>query len=111
MTASFINPGDVLEGRGALLQHGRLIAGVDYQLTIPGQTHFLINPSGNIRSDYEEHAGGFILLSPEDAENLALTEYTLELVNKHKRTIHVERRYKNIQHKGEARVSFWVKVV
>ena len=111
MDNTLINPGDVLEGQGLLLQRGRLIAKVDYHLTIPGQTHFFINPTGKIRPDYEAHAGGFILLAPEDAEKFSLTDYTLELANKSKKTIRVERRYKKIKHKNQSRVSFWVKVV
>ena len=110
MMTSLKNPGDVLEGQGNLLQQGRRVANVDYHLTIPNLTHFLINPTGKIQSDYTEHAGGFILLTPEDAENISLTEYTLELSDKSKHTIHIERRYKRIKHKGETRISFWVKV-
>ena len=106
-----MNPGDILEGRGQLLEHGRFIATVDYHLTIPRETHFFINPTGNFRLDYEDHLGGFILVIPGDAEKISLTEYTLELVNKHRRMIRVERRYKQITHKGEARISFWVKVI
>lgn len=107
-----MNPGDTLEGRGSLLQHGRLIAhNVDYHLTIPTQTHFIANPTGNLHFDYEDYLGGFILLSPADAEQISLTEYTLELVNKSKRNIRIERRYKKIERKGEERISFWVQVV
>jgi hypothetical protein len=106
-----MNPGDVLEGTGLLLQHGRLIAGVDYHLTIPHQTHFVINPTGSFKLDYEDHLGGFVLVKPEDAEKIAMTEYTLELASKSRKTIRVERRYKQIDHKGKERVSFWVKVV
>ena len=106
-----MNPGDTLEGQGVLLQQGRLIAEVDYRLTIPDQTHFFMNPTGKLRFEYEEHLGGFILISPQDEEKIALTEYTLELVNKHRKTVHIERRYKKIKHKGEARISFWVKVL
>ena len=111
MVDSLANPGDVLEGRGTLLQHGRLIAKVDYHLTIPRQTHFIINPTGNFKLDYENHAGGFILLTPEDAKNLSLADYTLELASKSKKSIRVERRYKKIKHQGQPRISFWVKVV
>ena len=112
MANSLLNPGDVLEGQGTLLDHGRLIAHVDYHLIIPGQIHFLINPSGKLRPDYKEYAGGFILLTPEDAEILNLSsEYTLELATKHKKTIRVERRYKKVKHKGKPRISFWVKVI
>ena len=106
-----MNPGDVLEGRGTLLQHGRIVAEVDYHLTIPNQIHFFINPTGNFRLDYDDHLGGFILLAPADADKVELTEYTLELVNKHRRAIRIERRYKKIKHKGKARISFWVKVI
>jgi hypothetical protein len=105
-----MNPGDILEGRGALLQHGRLVARVDYHLTIPRQIHFIVVPPAGIRPDYEAHLGGFILVSPADADQVALTEYTLELADKTKKTIWVERRYKEMKHKGEACVSFWVKV-
>ena len=111
MNTPLINPGDVLQGHGALLRRGRLIAAVDYHLTIPSQTHFLINPTGKLRLDYEDHAGGFILLKPDDAETLSLTDYTLELANKSKKNITVERRYKEITHKGQPRVSFWVTLV
>jgi hypothetical protein len=106
-----MNPGDTLEGRGQLLQHGRLIAQIDYHLTIPTETHFVINPTGNLRFDYEDYLGGFILLKPDDAPKISLTEYTLELASKIKKPIRVERRYKEIEHRGEPRVSFWVKVV
>ena len=106
-----MNPGDVLEGRGVLLQHGRLIARVDYHLTIPHESHFITNPSGGLFFDYQDHLGGFVLLAPADAENVSLTEYTLELADRSKKTIRVERRYKEIKHKGEERVSFWVKVI
>jgi hypothetical protein len=111
MTDLLTNPGDVLEGSGQLLEHGRLIANVDYHLTIPRQIHFFINPPGNLRLNYENHIGGFILLIPQDAKTLSLTEYTLELANKSKRTIRVERRYRNVEYKGEPRVSFWVRMI
>ncbi len=105
-----MNPGDTLTGRGLLLQHGRLVADVDYHLTIPRQTHFIIVPSGGFADDYEAHLSGFILLTPADAAKITLTEYTLELADKTKKIIRVERRYKEINHHGEERVSFWVKV-
>lgn len=111
MVASLTNPGDVIEGRGLLLQHGRLIASVDYHLSLPRQTHFIINPTGNFQPNYQEHAGGFILLTPEDAETITLSEYTLQLASKSKKPIRVERRYKKINHKGQPRVSFWVKLI
>jgi len=111
MLNSLENPGDTLEGHGLLLQHGRRIASVDYHLTIPGQTHFFINPTGKLKNDYENYAGGFILLTPEDAQTVDLTVYTLELANKSKKSIRIERRYKKIKHKGQPRISFWVKVV
>ncbi len=91
-----MNPGDVLEGEGALLQHGRLVAQVMYHLTIPQQTHFVINPTKQINFDYDDYLGGFILLSPTDAEKISLSDYTLELANKHRRLIWVERRYKEV---------------
>ncbi len=94
-----------------LLQHGRLVAGVDYHLTVPRQTHFIIVPMGGLRRDYEAHLGGFILLAPADADKITLAEYTLELADKTKKTLRVERRYKKTKHKGEEWVSFWVKVV
>ena len=68
METPLANPGDVQEGHGALLRHGRLIAAVDYYLTIPSQTHFFFNPTGKLRLDYEQYAGGFILLHPDDAQ-------------------------------------------
>ncbi len=107
-----MNPGDTLEGHGLLLQHGRRIADIDYHLTVPTQTHFVINPTGNLRFDYDDYLGGFILLTPGDAEKISLAdEYTLELAGKTRKNIRVERRYKEVQHKGEKRVSFWVKAV
>lgn len=111
MAGSLTNPGDIIEGRGLLLQHGRLIASVDYHLSIPRQTHFIINPTGNIQPDYQEHTGGFILLTPEDAETITLSEYTLELAGKSKKRIRIERRYKKLNHQGQPRVSFWVKLI
>ncbi|MEM7346168.1 MAG: hypothetical protein AAF485_18160 [Chloroflexota bacterium] len=106
-----MNPGESLEGQGQLLQHGRLIAWVDYHLTMPTDTHFTINPTGNFNLDYDKHLGGFVLLKPDDADKITVSEtYTLELVNKHRRTIVIERRYKKIKHQGEPRISFWVKV-
>lgn len=104
-------PGDTLEGRGLLLQHGRLVANIGYHLTIPTQTHFVINPSGSLHFDYKDYLGGFILLAPDDAEKISLTEYTLEMANKQKKNIRVERRYKSITHKGKELVSFWVKAI
>lgn len=106
-----MNPGDILEGRGALLQHGHLVAGVDYHLTVPRQIHFIIVPSGGLLDDYEAHLSGFILLTLTDAEKISQTDYTLELADKSKKMIQVERRYKKMKHKGEERISFWVKVV
>jgi hypothetical protein len=106
-----MNPGDTLEGRGVLLQQGRLVAGVDYHLTVPRQTHFIVVPSGGFHDDYEAHLSGFILLTPTDAAEISLTQYTLELADKTRKTIQVERRYKKMKYRGEERISFWVKVV
>ena len=106
-----MNPGDIFEGRGQLLQHGRLIAGVDYHLTIPRDIYFIINPSGNLRLDYEDYLGGFILLAPGDASKISTGNYTLELQDKHRKTIRVERRYKKIKHQGQECISYWVKVI
>jgi hypothetical protein len=106
-----MNPGDTLEGRGALLQQGRLVAGVDYHLTIPRPAHFMIVPPGSLRPDYETYLAGFILLTPADVAKISLAEYTLELADKTKKSIRIERRYKKIKHKGEERISFWVKVI
>jgi hypothetical protein len=106
-----MNPGDTLEGRGTLLQQGRLVAGVDYLLTIPRPAHFIIVPPDGLRSDYEAHLSGFILLTPTDADKISVAEYILELADKTKKSIRVERRYKKMKHKGEERISFWVKVV
>lgn len=104
-------PGDILEGRGLLLRHGRLIARVDYHLTIPPETHFFINPTGSLRLNYDDHLAGFILVAPTEADEISLTEYTLELINKNRKRIRVERRYKEIEHRGERRISFWVSVI
>ncbi len=106
-----MNPGDVLEGRGRLLQHGRFVAEVDYHLTIPRDLYFIINPTGSLHLDYEDYLGGFVLVTPDDAEKIALTDYILELDDKSKKTVQVERRYKKTKHQGKNHVSFWVKVV
>lgn len=106
-----MNPGDVLEGQGRLLDHGRLVAEVDYHLTIPHQTHFFMNPTGKLRADYDTHLGGFILVAPADEPKILLQAYTLELASKSKRSIQIERRYKEIKHQGKPRVSYWVKVI
>ena len=106
-----MNPGDVFEGRGLLLQHGRLVAEVHYHLTIPRNLYFLLNPTGRLHLDYEEYLGGFILVAADDADRIALGEYTLELSDKRKRTIQVERRYKKRNVQGTDQISFWVKVV
>lgn len=105
-----MNPGDTWQGQGVLLQQGRRIATVDYHLTIPTQTHFTINPTGRLRFNYEDYLGGFILLTPKDAETLELADYTLELADKSKKQIRVAHRYKRITHKGQERVSFWVQL-
>ncbi len=102
-------PGDVLEGNGNLLKHGRFIAVVDYHLAIPTQTHFIVNPTGGLHMDYQDHLGGFILLKPDDAGKIETVGYTLELADKSKKQITVERRYKEVTHKGEPRISFWIK--
>ncbi len=106
-----MNPGDTLEGHGHLWQQGRLIAPVDYHLSIPRETHFILNPTGSLQLDYDAYLAGFILLTPADAEKISLTEYTLELADKTRKTIRVERRYQQTKHKGELRLSFWVKMV
>lgn len=106
-----MNPGDVLEGRGQLLQHGRFVANVDYHLTIPRDIYFVVNPTGAFRLDYEDYLGGFILLSPDDAAKLTLTDYTLALADQSKQTIRLERRYKLTQHHNQTRVSYWVNVI
>ena len=111
MTSALTNPGDVLEGRGVLLRHGKHIAEVDYHLTIPTQTHFFINPTGKFKAKYQDFAGGFILLTPDDANKISLTDYTLELASKSKKSIRIERRYKKIKHKNQPRISFWVKLI
>ena len=106
-----MNPGDVLEGRGLLLQQGRPVADVDYHLTIPRDLYFILNSGGSFRLDYEDYLGGFILVPPGDAKKISLTEYTLELGDKRKKKIQVERRYKKSDFKGQERISYWVKVV
>lgn len=110
MTGHFENPGDILEGSGLLLKQGRLIAPVECHLSIPSQTHFLINPTGNFRTDYREYAAGFVLVLPEHAKNVTLGNYTLELADKRKIKIQIERTYKNTQHQGQEYCSFWVKI-
>ncbi len=105
-----MNPGDTLVGQGRLLQQGRLIAEVDYHLAVPAEIHFIINPTYTLRPNYDLYLSGFILLTPAEAEEISLTEYTLELADKTKKTIQVERRYKQTKHQGTELISFWVKV-
>lgn len=99
-----------LEGRGVLLEHGRLIAHVDYHLAPPSHTHLFSQATSSLKSTEPQHLSGFILL-PTAKQDLPLRAYTLELANKERLSIVVERRYKKIRHGGEARISFWVKVV
>lgn len=112
MSNQLENPGDSLEGSGLLLQQGRLIAHVEYHLSIPTQTHFLVNPTGNLKIDYQEYAAGFILILPENAKNVTLgSNYTLQLTDKRKKEIRIERKYKDTKHHGKAYHSFWVKSI
>lgn len=111
MADQLTNPGDAIEGRGVLLFQGRRIAEVNYHLAVPTQTHFFVNPAGNLRAEYRDAAGGFILLKPADAEQVACTDYLLELDNRRRLSIRVERRYKKITHAGQPRVSFYVTVI
>jgi len=106
-----MNPGDVLEGHGRLLQHGRLVVEVDYHLTIPRDLYFIINPTGSLHLDYEDYLGGFVLVTPDDAEKIALIDYILEFEDKSKKTVHVERRYKKTKRQGKVRISIWVNVI
>jgi TPP-dependent indolepyruvate ferredoxin oxidoreductase alpha subunit len=106
-----MNPGDTLKGQGQLLQHGRLIVVADYHLTIPSSTHFAINPIGKLKFNVDDHMAGFILIEPRAAEEISsATDYTLELSDKAKLPIRIERRYKQVKHQGQARISFWVTV-
>lgn len=107
-----MNPGETLKGQGQLLQHGRLIAEIDYHLTIPSSTHFVINPIGKLNFNFDDYLAGFVLVNPAEAGQLkAGAEYTLELQNKAKLPIRVDRRYKQVEHQGQARISFWITVV
>lgn len=99
-----------LEGRGVLLEHGRLIAHVDYHLAPPTHTHLFSQAKPNLNLSEPQLLSGFILL-PTANKDLPLRAYTLELANKERLSIVVERRYKKIRHEGETRISFWVKVV
>ncbi|RME97840.1 MAG: hypothetical protein D6768_18745 [Chloroflexi bacterium] len=88
-----------------------MIAPVEYHLSIPTQTHFLVNPSGNFKADYREYAAGFILILPENAKNVTLGgTYTLQFADKRKKEIRIERKYKNTKHRGKTYHSFWVKI-
>jgi hypothetical protein len=80
-------------------------------LSIPTQTHFLVNSPGSLSADYADFAGGFVLLPVSEAATLALGEYTLELNDKSRRQVKVERRYKKVKQQGRAYVSFWVTVL
>ena len=111
MTGLLANPGDSLDGAGLLLQQGRIVADVYYHLSVPTQTHFLVNPLGGLKNDYANYAGGFVLVPSTDAIKVTLGEYVLELADKSKRIIRVERRYKTLQHQGRNCLSFWVAVL
>lgn len=108
MKGQLANPGDAVEGSGFLLQHGRLVTRVHYHLSIPTQTHFLVNSPGRVSADYADFAGGFVLVPASEAATLPLGEYTLELIDKSRRQVNVERRYKPVKHQGHPHVSFWV---
>ncbi len=111
MSDPFANPGDVLEGQGVLLQHGRRIADIHYHLTIPNQTHFIINPAAKFKINYADYATGFILVSPANAPQLKLAAYTLELSDKSKKHIQIERRYKKIKRENETFISFGINII
>jgi len=107
-----MNPGDTLKGQGQLLQHGQLIVTIDYHLTIPSSTHFVINPTGKLNFNFDDYLAGFVLVEPDAADKIEPgTEYTLELHNKAKLPVQIDRRYKQIEHQGQPRISFWVTVV
>ncbi len=93
------------------MEHGRRIAYVDYHLAIPRQTHFIINPTGKLHHNYEDYLGGFILVQLPDVDKISLAQYTLELADKSKKAVQIERRYKKVKHQGQPRVSFWVRVL
>ncbi len=100
-------PGDAVEGAGYLLQHGRIITSIHYHLSIPTQTHFLVNLPGSLSAAYTNFAAGFVLV-PASAANLPLGQYTLELADKSRQPVTVERRYKQVMHRGRQCISFWV---
>jgi hypothetical protein len=106
----FNKPGDTIEGSGVLLKQGRIVTQVDYHLAVPTQTHFLVNPGGSIEFDYEDHVGGFILVPLEDAETLALADYSLELADKTRLSIRITQVYARVKRDGISKKSFWVKV-
>ncbi len=103
--------GDVLEGRGLLLQQGQPIATVDYHLTIPEDSHLMTTLARLFHFNHQKEISGFILLPLKEAETITLTDYTLQLANDGMKTIRIERRYKKINHRGEERISFWVKAI
>jgi hypothetical protein len=110
MSSPLQKPGDSVEGTGHLLQHGRFVARVDYHLAVPNQTHFFVNPTGKVQTDYSNYIAGFILLAPEDARQLNPETYTLELADKTKLPVQIERRYRETNRNGQPRISFYVKI-
>jgi hypothetical protein len=103
-------PGDTIEGSGVLLRQGRIVVRVDYHLAIPTQTHFLVNPTGQLDLDYSDHAAGFILVSLKDANNVLLADYALELEDKTRVFIKITHAYKQLNKDGQPKKAFWVKV-
>ena len=110
MTGLLLNPGDTIEGQGVLLQHGHQIADVEYCLFIPTQTYFIVNPTGDLKPEYDDYIAGFILLAPQDAKTVRGTQYSLQLADGSRRNVQIERRYKEVQRKGKPQVSFAIRV-
>ncbi|GAB4460698.1 MAG: hypothetical protein Kow0031_40130 [Anaerolineae bacterium] len=111
MSNPLSTPGDAVEGAGYLLQRGRVIAGVYYHLSVPTQTHFLVNQPGSPVGPYSDFVSGFVLVPIDQTPPLSPGEYSLELSDKSRRLIKIERRYRQVKHRGRECVSYWVSVL
>ncbi|MDM8530040.1 hypothetical protein QUF63_02635 [Anaerolineales bacterium HSG25] len=106
-----MRPGDFVEGRGMLWLDDNPVAGVEYHLAMPQESHFWLNPLAHLHFETDEHVGGFILVRPQDCARITMTEYTLQLSDQSKRLIQVERRYKEMRQEYQTKIAFWVRII
>jgi len=101
-------PNNFIEGRGMLWHDGNPVAAVDYHLTVPQESDFVMNPLSQLQFE-ETQVSGFILIRPQDEAQLSNDIiYTLQLQDHSKRTIQIKRKYKNSTYQGQPRLVFWI---